>query len=137
MLKGTEKIWDSSIANIGISWTVDNARDRLPAYFDAVYPPFWRRELDIEDVSVVVSCLAAAGVPTAGFEAYNAGEGRAAHDALQAELHPAGIYGVPTYVVDGHIFFGREHLPQVRWLLSERTGPAPDIAYQHFGGASA
>ena len=32
VLKGTEKIWDSSIANIGILWTVDNARDRLPAY---------------------------------------------------------------------------------------------------------
>ena len=130
VLKGTEKIWDSSIANIGISWTVDNARDRLPAYFDAVYPPFWRRELDIEDVKVVVSCLEAAGVPTAGFAAYNEGSGRAAHDALQAELHPAGIYGVPTYVVGGHIFFGREHLPQVRWLLNDRTGPAPDIAYE-------
>ena len=129
-LKGTEKIWDSSIANIGITWTVEQARPRLGAYFEAVYPPFWRRELDIEDVDVVIGCLEQAGVPTAGFAAYNDGDGRAAHDALQAELHPAGIYGVPTYVVDGKIFFGREHLPHVRWLLEGRHGPAPDIAYE-------
>ncbi len=130
MLKGTEKIWDSSIANIGISWTMAKARARLPAYFDAVYPPFWRRELDIEDVGVVTACLEQAGVPSAGFAEFNAGPGRAAHDALQAQLHPAGIYGVPSYVIDGHIFFGREHLPQVRWLLTDRAGPAPDIAYE-------
>ncbi len=130
VLKGTEKIWDSSIANIGISWTAAHARSRLAAYFEAVYPPFWRRELDIEDVAVVSNCLEQAGVPTEGFAAYNEGPGREAHDDLQATLHPAGIYGVPTFVIDGKIFFGREHLPHVRWLLSDRAGPAPDIAYE-------
>ena len=44
MLKGTEKIWDSSIANIGIQWVVEQDRARLGDYFEAVYPPFWRRE---------------------------------------------------------------------------------------------
>ena len=38
MLKGTEKIWDSSIVNIGILWVTQNARDRLAAYLDAVFP---------------------------------------------------------------------------------------------------
>lgn len=128
VLKGTEKIWDSSIANIGILWTVENARHRLPAYLDAVYPPFWRRELDIEDVSVVEGCLQKAGVPVEGFADYQAKAGRALHDDLQAAFHPNGIYGVPTYVFDGHILFGREHLPYIRWYLTGRNGPAPDIA---------
>lgn len=130
MLKGTEKIWDSSIANIGIMWTCERARDRLAAYFEAVYPPFWRRELDIEDVTVVEACLADAGVETDGFAAYQAGEGRAAHDALQKQFHPSGVYGVPTYVIGDDIFFGREHIPYVRWRLSGEVGPAPDIAYE-------
>lgn len=130
ILKGTEKIWDSSIPNIGISWVMETNRSRLADYFAAVYPPFWRRELDIEDVGVVEACLTEAGVDAAGFEDYQAGEGRAAHDALQAQLHPAGIYGVPTYVVDGEILFGREHLPFVRWQLTGRSGQAPDIAYE-------
>ena len=130
MLKGTEKIWDSSIANIGISWVMQKDRDRLGDYFETVYPPFWRRELDIEDVAVVEACLEQAGIDSTGFAAFQQGEGRAAHDALQAQLHPGGIYGVPTYVFDGTILFGREHLPYIRWHLLGRKGPAPDVAYE-------
>lgn len=129
MLKGTEKIWDSSIANIGISWVMQKDRDRLGDYFETVYPPFWRRELDIEDVAVVEACLEQAGIDVEGFADFVQGEGRAGHDALQAQLHPGGIYGVPTYVFDGMILFGREHLPYVRWHLLGRKGPAPDVAY--------
>jgi len=130
MLKGTEKIWDSSIANIGIQWVVEQDRERLGAYFEAVYPAFWRRELDIEDAAVVAGCIEQAGVDATGFDDYQSGEGRRQHDALQAQLHPAGIYGVPTYVFDGHILFGREHLPYIRWHLSGGEGAAPDIAYE-------
>lgn len=130
MLKGTEKIWDSSIPNIGILWVMENDRDRLADYFAAVYPPFWRRELDVEDVHVVEKCLTEAGVDAAGFDAWQRGAGRDAHDALQEQLHPAGIYGVPTYVFGDEILFGREHLPYVRWHLEGAKGPAPDIAYE-------
>lgn len=130
ILKGTEKIWDSSLANIGILWVMQTDRDRLGAYLDAVYPPFWRRELDIEDVAVVSACLQEAEIDAHGFAAFVGGEGRVLHDTLQAQLHPSGIYGVPTYVFDGTILFGREHLPYVRWHLTGRTGPAPDVAYE-------
>ncbi len=130
MLKGTEKIWDSSIANIGISWAMQTNRDRLGAYLETVYPPIWRRELDIEDVAVVEACLEKAGIDAKGFAAFQQGDGRDRHDALQAQLHPSGIYGVPTYVFADTILFGREHLPYVRWHLTGREGPAPDIAYE-------
>ena len=129
ILKGTEKIWNSSIANIGILWVIRRDRRKLPAYFEAVYPAFWRRELDIEDVAVVEECIRAAGVDPLGFEAWLQEEGRELHDGLQAQLHPAGIYGVPTYVFESEILFGREHLPYIRWALSGRVGAAPDIAY--------
>ena len=129
-LKGTEKIWDSTIANIGILWTVATARDRLGDYFEAVYPPFWRRELDIKDLSVVENCLRTAGIDPEGFAAYEAGAGRALHDELQPQFHPNGIYGVPTYVIGDDILFGREHIPYLRWRLTGQVGPAPDIAYE-------
>jgi len=128
VLKGTEKIWDSSIANIGIMWAAEEARDKLPAYLDAVYPAFWRRELDIEDVRVVSACLTQAGIDAEGFDVFCRGDGRARHDALQAAFHPNGIYGVPTYVFDGMILFGREHLPYIRWHLTGQIGDPPDIA---------
>ena len=130
ILKGTEKIWDSSLPNIAILWVMRTARSRLAAYFEAVYPPFWRRELDIEDIAVVEACLRQADVDTDGFRAYAQGEGRRLHDELQLQFHPNGIFGVPTYVLGDEILFGREHIPYLRWALTGRHGAAPDIAYE-------
>lgn len=130
MLKGTEKIWDSSLPNIGILWVRETARERMPDYLRAVYPPFWRRALDIENVSVVESVLEQAGISADGFADYAAGRGRALHDELQPQFHPNGLYGVPTYVLGDDILFGREHMPYLRWALTGRHGPAPDIAYE-------
>ncbi|MEM7099688.1 MAG: DsbA family protein [Pseudomonadota bacterium] len=129
ILKGTEKIWDSSTANIGISWVCETDRHQLADYFEAVYPSFWRRELDIEDVAVIGDCLEQAGVSAKGFVEYANGPGREVHDRLQANLHPSGIYGVPTYVFDHHKLFGREHLPLIEWYLTGQQGQAPDLAY--------
>ena len=129
ILKGTVKIWDSSLAGIGLLWAKAHDRAALKRYFFNVYEKFWRRELDIENVGVVEAMLEEAGSPVAGFREYQAGDGRLLHDSLQDSLHPAGLFGVPSYVVDGQIFFGREHLPAVRWCLGGRAGPAPDMAY--------
>lgn len=130
VLKGTEKIWESSLANIGILWVMQTAREKLGAYLEAVYPPFWRRELDIEDIAVVEACLKETGIDPGGFADFASGEGRVLHDELQPQFHTQGIYGVPTYVLGEEIFFGREHIPYIRWMLTGQNGSAPDIAYE-------
>lgn len=130
VLKGTEKIWESSLANIGILWVMQTAREKLGAYFEAVYPPFWRRELDIEDNAVVEACLKEAGIDPGGFADFASEAGRALHDELQPQFHTQGIYGVPTYVLGEEIFFGREHIPYIRWMLTGQNGSTPDIAYE-------
>jgi 2-hydroxychromene-2-carboxylate isomerase len=116
-LRGTQKIWDSSIAAIGLLWAKLQGDERVRAYSDRVFERFWRRELDIEDPAVVVAVLQEAGVETAGFAAYLAGPGRAEHDAIRAAAEEAGIFGVPSYVVDGELFWGRENLPAIRERL--------------------
>lgn len=130
ILKGTEKIWDTSIASIAILWVRQTARSRLSNFFEVVYPAFWRRELDVEDISVVENCLEKAGVSSQGFREFESGDGRTLHDNLQKQFHAKGIYGVPTYVIGDEVFFGREHLPYLRWHLKGRVGPTPDIAYE-------
>ena len=122
------------VANVGLRETP--VQRRLRAYTRGIYLPFWRRELDVEDRGVITAMLEQAGADVTGFAAFADGEGRAEHDAMQPAIFDAGIFGVPTYVVAGEIFFGREHLPRVRWLVSGKQGPAPDIAYRHFEPAS-
>ncbi len=128
-LRGTVKIWDTSLAHIGMAWAKAQGDQVLQGYLDRVYPPFWRRELDVEDPAVIAQALAGAGADLAGFDDFHRVEGRARHDAEQAAIFDAGIFGVPSYVVDGELFFGREHLPRVGWILQGRRGDPPDVAY--------
>ncbi len=130
--RGTTKIWDSSLAGIGMLWAKDRGKAVLRAYSGIVYERFWKRELDIEDGAVIEAVLGEAGASTAGFRDYAAGEGRALHDEIQRAAFDAGIFGVPTYVVGGEkeTFFGREHLPRIRWMLTGGRGAPPDIAYE-------
>ena len=129
VLLGTQKIWDSSIANIGVTWVSTQDRQCLPDYLVNIFTPFWKRELDIEDIQVVSEIIQLSKVTTKGFEEYVAGEGRKQHDLLQASFHKRGIFGVPTYEFPDEFLFGREHLPYVRWRLNGCEGEAPDIAY--------
>jgi 2-hydroxychromene-2-carboxylate isomerase len=131
IVRGTTKIWNSSLAAIGMLWAKEQDRTVLRRYSGLVYERFWKRELDIEDIAVVESVLAEAGALTAGFQRYAEDDGRSLHDAIQQAAFEAEIFGVPTYVVGGEILFGREHLPRIRWIMSGRSGPPPDVAYEH------
>lgn len=128
-LKGTQKIWDSSLGAIGLLWAKGHGHDALKRYIDDTYERFWKRELDIEDVDVVIAQLQRAGCPLEGFAEFLRGEGRENHDKLQDEILDLGYYGVPTYVINGQSYFGRQHLPRVRWHLGGEVGSLPDIAY--------
>ena len=133
VVRGTTKIWDSSLAGIGMLWANEQGKTVFRAYSGIVYERFWKRELDLEDTATIKRVLDEAGAATAGFESYASGEGRTIHDRIQRQAFDAGIFGVPTYVVDGEMFFGREHLPRIRWMLTGRSGAPPDIAYGDFG----
>ena len=131
-LRGTVKIWDTSLAHIGMMWAKQHGESVLNTYIDNFYERFWRREVDAEDPVVIQSLLVEAGAGAEGFAAYADGDGRREHDVMQAAIFEAGVYGVPSYVVDGQLFFGREHLPMIQWLLTGGSGAAPDIAYRSF-----
>ena len=119
-IRGTTKIWDSSIANIGLLWARTRARPAaIRAYHLGVFEPFWRRDLDIENVDVVTDVLDRAGIPAEGFEEYLAGPGRAEHDKGRETAVAAGVFGVPSILVGDELFWGREHLALIRERLTK------------------
>ena len=128
-VRGTEKIWNTALGAIGMLWAKQQGDAILERYLLAVYEPFWKRLLDVEDQAVISQVLVDVGASVEGFAAFVAGPGAALNAQIQAAAFDAGIYGVPTYVVDGEFYFGREHLPRIRWQLSGSQGMTPDIAY--------
>ena len=108
---------DSSVACAGCLWADRHGLAR--PYSEHVLTEFWadRLELDRETLAAV---LAALGAP--GFEGYDFGADLATH---KDRVGARGIYNVPTYLVEGQQFTGRQHLPMIRWLLTGSAGPGP------------
>lgn len=122
-IRGTQKIWDSSLANIGMLFAKRQGVFR--AYHDRVFERFWRRALDIEDGRVIAAVLAECGAEAAGFDAYASGEGRSQLALIQSEAEAAGVFGVPSFLfANGDLYWGREHLPRIKELLQARTDEA-------------
>jgi 2-hydroxychromene-2-carboxylate isomerase len=118
VIRGTQKIWDSTLAASGLLFAKRQGDNVLRQYHDITFARFWQRELDIEDPSVIAAVLAEAGADTACFVEYAAAEGPREVARISRAAEDSGIFGVPTFVVDGEQFWGREHLPDIREMLS-------------------
>ena len=95
-VRGTVKIWDSSLAGISMLWAKEQGVGAFDRHLDALYTRFWRRELDIEDLSVLEAVLRDSDVEVDGFLAYAEGPGRTLHDELNEAAFDAEVFGVPT-----------------------------------------
>jgi 2-hydroxychromene-2-carboxylate isomerase len=119
-IRGTTKIWDTVLAACGMLWAKRQGDAVFRAYHDLTSERFWKRELDIEDIAVVTAVLAEAGADTSGFAAYAAAEGPAEVNRIRLDAEAAGVFGTPTFVIDGELFWGSEHLPDIREMLARR-----------------
>jgi 2-hydroxychromene-2-carboxylate isomerase len=130
VIRGPQKIWDSTLAGAGLLYAKRQGEAVLRRYNDLVFERFWKRELDIEDPAAVAAVLAEAvglqptdlirGADAAGAADYLAGDGRREVERISRQAEELGVFGVPSFIVDGELFWGREHLPDIREMLAEQ-----------------
>src|SRR5579863_2358940 len=118
VIRGPQKIWDSTLAAAGLLYAKRQGAAVLRRYNDLTFERFWQSELDIEDPSVIAAVLAEAGADIGGLGDYLAGDGPREVDRISRDAEAIGIFGVPTFVIDGELFWGREHLPDIRAMLA-------------------
>ena len=58
---------------------------------------------------------------TGGVAAWLAGDGAREVARISREAEEKGVFGVPTFVIDGELFWGSEHLPDIRDMLAARN----------------
>lgn len=115
-IRGPRKIWDSSLAAAGMLHALRAGEAVFRRYHDTVFDRFWRRELDIEDAVAIESVLMSAGAPS-GFQD-QVRELKAEVARISRSAEDQGVFGVPSFVLDGELFWGREHLPELQARLT-------------------
>jgi 2-hydroxychromene-2-carboxylate isomerase len=112
VLRGTRKIWNSAPAAAGMLFAQQAGDAVFRDYHDTIFERFWKRELDIEDIDTLAAVLTAAGADGEAFPAFlPTGLARVADLGKAAEAD--GVFGVPTFILDGEMFWGGEHLPDI------------------------
>jgi 2-hydroxychromene-2-carboxylate isomerase len=89
-VRGTKRIFDPTPAHVGLLQARDDGIFR--AFHDLVFERVFRRELDPDDPE----------------------------HAIYRRAEAEGVFGVPSFVLDGELFWGTDTLPQIRQRLSER-----------------
>ena len=98
ILKGPRRIYSAQLASIGLLFSQDHGF--FDAYHASTFERFWRHH-----------SLGASGV---AFEAFSRNEGVIRHDAIQQQAEAQGVFGVPTLVFGGELFWGGDRLDMVR-----------------------
>ena len=76
----------------------------------AVLASVWSRELDIASKEVLASVLEEAGVPARRLVDASSEETQQQYLRNTAEAKEANVFGSPSYVVQGELFFGQDRL---------------------------
>ena len=100
--------FNSALATKTATWIEPD--ERLPLYCRAVFRAGFAERRDPATPSVVSACLRAAGLDDSALERARAEDGGR---RLRADVHRArelDIFGAPSFVVDGELFWGNERL---------------------------
>ena len=93
--------------------------DAAMALAAAVFRSVWVDELSIADADVLASLLAAQGLPASRIDASRSAAVQQRYDANTQQAIDAGVFGAPSYVIDGEIFWGQDRLDFVARRLAQ------------------
>ncbi len=113
-IKGPRRIYDAFYSSAGMLFAQRHGFFR--PYHETVFRRFWNHELELDMLSEIAAVIAELGGSVSAFEDYVKGGAREEHDRIVAEAEGLGVFGVPTMVFNGELFWGGDRIP----LLIER-----------------
>jgi len=106
------------------AWWLHHEHPRALDLLVELYDRYWREGIALDDVNAVAAVLRGTLGDDRGY-AKNFDQALAGLVAQQSVLSEAGFFDAPGYAIAGEVFYGRQHLPMVRWHLEGASGPAP------------
>ena len=87
----------------------------------AVFAAVWAQQRDIADARTLVALLAECGLPAGRLEASRGQDMKQRYIDCTQQALDAGVFGAPSYVIDGEIFWGQDRLDFVERALTPPT----------------
>jgi 2-hydroxychromene-2-carboxylate isomerase len=116
VIRGTVKVFNPRIAHAAYLYARRLGRER--ELYDRLLPVFWNRQFDIESIDRFVELLADIKAEPGGFAKYLDSEA----DTELARIHriadEAGVFGVPTSVYNGELFWGADRVNMLKRKLT-------------------
>lgn len=95
--------------------------DRLA---DALLTAHWRDDIDLADADALAAAATTAGIdPSPLLRAALSDEVQRAHQANTENAIERGVFGSPTYFLDGDMFYGQDHLEMLERALTTPFSP--------------
>ena len=94
----------------------DGTEDAL-SIAGAILRAVWAQERDIADAATLAQLLAECGLAPERLEDSRSPEVQARYAANTQEAADLGVFGAPTYVIDGELFWGQDRLDFVQRRL--------------------
>ena len=117
-IRGTKRIFDPTPAHVGLLQARDDGVFR--AFHDLAFERVFRRELDPDDPAHIRAALAEAGGDVDAWSR-RLRNGAAELEAIDRRAEAQGVFGVPSFILDGELFWGTDTLAQIRQKLAERS----------------
>jgi 2-hydroxychromene-2-carboxylate isomerase len=94
----------------------------LPAYMDACFNAMWATGKNMADDAVIAEVFSAAGLDAAHIAKRSGEDGvKNKLKLYTGEACERGVFGAPTFFVDGEMFFGQDRLDFVEEALMGRS----------------
>jgi 2-hydroxychromene-2-carboxylate isomerase len=114
IIRGPQKIFDSRRALI--SGLYADRHGRFREYSQWVFERFFKRELDLEDQEALAAVLTEVDLDANDFQHFARHEGEAAWRLACEEADRDGVFGVPTLIVAGEMFWGND---RINWVIKK------------------
>ncbi len=84
----------------------------------AIFRAVWEQERNIADAQTLAQLMAEHGLPAAWLQDARSPEVQQAYEANTAAALAAGVFGAPSYVIEGEVFWGQDRLDFVQRRLA-------------------
>lgn len=123
VMKGPKRIYDATLASAGMLFAQRNGFFR--AYHDTVFELFWTHQLDLDVLEQMEALVDRLGGSARDFVAYVTGAGSDEVATITAEAEQLGVFGVPSMLLDGELFWGGDRIDMLRRRLEGHNPGAP------------